>query len=198
MAFSRVLFIDTFAIDELDARGGMPGRGSRRPDVHQVATQHAHHATSRPTPLGQRLPKRRFPSSLQGRPASAAITSRHRGSNALGPRQASPRHDERSARRINADHLEVTIGEQQSECPCPASNVQHPVGAELARNPYVHIKITAVGIERVIGGDKARVLEDVVDHSSPILCHSARTADMHHRPEGYSISAPTWPNQRTP
>lgn len=64
-----------------------------------------------------------------------------------------PRNVERSARRIEADHLEATISEKQRERPCPASDVQHPVGTELVCDVDVHLKITAVSIQRVINGD---------------------------------------------
>ncbi len=69
-------------------------------------------------------------------------------------------------RRIDADDVEATIGEKQSECPCPASNVQHLVGAELVSELCVHIKIAAIGVERVVDDGKSRVLEDVIGHGA--------------------------------
>lgn len=81
------------------------------------------------------------------------------------PRNGISGRSRRDLAQQTSAYVEATIGEQQSECPCPAPNVQHLVGAELASELRVHIKIAAVGIERVVDGDQAWLLEDVIDHA---------------------------------
>lgn len=61
---------------------GRPGRGSRRRGAHRDAPRHAPLATLPPNPVGRRSLARRSRSSLQGRPALGAGSSRHRGSSA--------------------------------------------------------------------------------------------------------------------
>jgi len=55
------------------------------------------------------------------------------------------RNEQQSARRIDADHVDATIDEQQGECPCPATNVQNPPGTEVVNDLCVHIEIARSG-----------------------------------------------------
>jgi tetratricopeptide (TPR) repeat protein len=77
-----------------------------------------------------------------------------------------PRHIERSAGRIEADHLQAALGEKQRERPRPTANVQDTGRAELICDVDIHVKVAAVRIECVVDRDQPRVLEDVIRHAA--------------------------------
>jgi hypothetical protein len=62
---------------------------------------------------------------------------------------------ERATRRFDTGHRRAAASEKQREGPCPAAHIQHAAGTQLLSEADIHIKVTAVGVERVIDATSA-------------------------------------------
>jgi hypothetical protein len=78
------------------------------------------------------------------------------------------RNVERCQRRIDADDIEPSTGQEERERARTAADVEHAPGAELLRDARVHLEVAAVGLERVVDLSQSRVLDHVVGHRDTV------------------------------
>ena len=80
---------------------------------------------------------------------------------------------------VYAGDVNAAVGEQEGEHAGAAADVQHSLCHELLRQCEVRVEVTAVGIQRVVDRDQARVLENRVGHEQSLQqAHSRRALGL--------------------
>lgn len=71
---------------------------------------------------------------------------------------------EGGASRVHTHDPNAPLDEHQRKRPGAATHVQHQLGAQLGDDRDVRVEVATVGIQRIVNGSKAGMLEELVGH----------------------------------